>query len=92
MDRLSPYEYMRQIRIAAEANIVSMEAMLTRKIPILMIHEAANWFAVNKRNFISWDEFHRLFMEEYNRPNYKQQLMSDLEQRRHLQEARQNSG
>lgn len=81
-DRKTPYEYVRQIRVAAETNGVSLLSMLQRKIPTLLIDEAANWFAVNVQNFTSWEIFHKLFMEEYSCPNYYQKLASDLEKRR----------
>jgi hypothetical protein len=81
IDRTTPYEYLRQLRLEAEANGISMEAMLNKKIPTLMIKEAANWFAVNRAYFTSWEEFQRLFMEEYCCPNYKEQLLRDLEKR-----------
>jgi hypothetical protein len=81
-DRTTPYEYMRIIRTAAKAHYISLNAMLDGKIPTLMIQEAANWFAVNRPYFTSWEEFHRLFMEEYCCPNYREKLLSDLEQRR----------
>jgi hypothetical protein len=82
IDRTTPFEYIRQLKTAAEANNISLNAMLQRKIPTLMIQEAANWFAVNRNNFSSWEEFHRLFMEEYSCPNYREQLLRDLEIRR----------
>ena len=81
-DRRTPYEYIRQVRVAAETSGISLQSMLQRKIPMLMVEEAANWFAVNCKYFSSWEIFHRLFMEEYSCPNYYQQLLRDLELRR----------
>lgn len=80
-DYQSPYEYLRQIKIAAATQSIELIQILAHKLPMLLIEEAGNWFAVNWSSMGTWDDFEKAFVQEYSSPNYRQDLIKDLEQR-----------